>query len=202
MKTHYIETPSSAGVTIHNRLLYQESDTLMVLLPGRGYLVSHTILHLMSVLGLNLGYDVLQMPYGFQVAQDDFQQEQIPLIRQECQQTLDEALERDYQSVVVVGKSLGSLLAASLAQEFPQVQKLILLTPVMDSTSMTGTIPTLAIIGTADGAYNPAVVADSETLFWRVYEDLDHSLMIPGDVQASLKILPDIVQSCEDFLRG
>ncbi len=200
MKSEYIETPSSAGVTIHNRLHCQDSATLLVLLPGRGYLVSHTILHLMSILGLNLGYDVLQVPYGFQVAQQDFAHEQIPLIRQECQQTLDEALKRGYQSVVLVGKSLGTLLAASLAHEFPQVQKLILLTPVMNSTSMTGSLPALAIIGTADKAYKPAIVADTETLTWRVYEGLDHSLMVPGDMHTSLKILPDVVQSCEDFL--
>ena len=201
MKTYYIETPSSAGVTIHNRLHSQESDLLLVLLPGVGYLVSHTILHLMSILGLNLGYDVLQIPYGFQVAQDDFELDQIPLIRKECQQTLSEALERGYQSVVLVGKSLGTLLAASLSQEFPQIEKLILLTPVMDSTSMTGSIPTLALIGTADNAYNPDNVQNSATLNWRVFEGLDHGLMVPGDVQASLKVLPDVVQACEDFLR-
>ncbi|MCA9912567.1 MAG: hypothetical protein KC496_04445 [Anaerolineae bacterium] len=201
MKTYYIETPSSAGVTIHNRLHSQESDLLLVLLPGVGYLVSHTILHLMSILGLNLGYDVLQIPYGFQVAQDDFELDQIPLIRKECQQTLSEALERGYQSVVLVGKSLGTLLAASLSQEFSQIEKLILLTPVMDSTSMTGSIPTLALIGTADNAYNPDNVQNSATLNWRVFEGLDHGLMVPGDVQASLKVLPDVVQACEDFLR-
>lgn len=199
MRVEILETTSSAKVTIRCQLIRRENTRLLVRLPGVSR--SNAVMEFIEQLGEDLGYDLLEIPYGFHIAQTDFDMARIPDIRQETQQLLAQALECGYESVVLVGKSLGTMLAVSLAQDTPQVNKLILLTPVMNSHTMTGDLPTLAVIGTADSRYDAQTMQDSDTLRWLVYEGMNHSLMIPGDVQTTVRHLPEILATCGDFLR-
>jgi len=65
---------------------------------------------------------------------------------------------------------------------------------------MTGDIPTLAVIGTADSRYDPTKIVDTATLKWQVYDDLNHSLEYDGDWSRSLAILGDIMAVCDGFI--
>jgi len=200
MKAKILETSSSTGnVTIRCQLLQQEGEHLLVRLPGVSR--ANAVMEFLEQIGEDLGYDLLEIPYGFHVAQTDFEFTQIPDIRQDVVNILTQALEHDYQSVVLVGKSLGTMIAVSLLPDFPQVKKLILLTPVQKSHTMTGNVPTLAVIGTADSRYDPAMIQNSDTLQWLVYENMDHGLMIPGDIHATLRCLPQMLHVCEEFLQ-
>jgi len=199
MKRTMLETRSSAGVTIRCTLLQQGADRLLVRLPGVSR--SNAVMEYIEQLGEDLGYDLLEIPYAFHIAQTDFHMAQIPDIRQETRRILEQALEAGYESVVLVGKSLGTMLAVSLAQDVPRVRKLLLLTPVQNAHTMTGDLPTLAVIGTADSRYDPAMIVESDTLKWLVYEGMDHGLKIPGSVRATLHYLPEMLATCEEFLR-
>lgn len=197
----HITVVSANGTRIRNTLYTKQNPRLLILLPGRGYLVSHTLLHLMTVLGRQLGYDVLAVQYAFQLEDGDFTLADMPSLVAESKSAIEQALAKNYDSMVLVGKSLGTMVAGALANDFDKIEKLILLTPVQKSHTMTRGIPTLAIIGTADGAYDPDDTIDTETVTWRVFDHLDHSLMVKGDVQASLKVLPKIMLACEAFLK-
>ena len=87
-----------------------------------------------------------------------------------------------------------------LAQQQPRTQKVILLTPIQRSQQMMGTIPTLAVIGTADPAYHAEQVVESDTLSWSVYEGFDHSLLKSDDLEASLDALQTIIATSRTFL--
>lgn len=200
MNAKILETASSAGVTIRCQWLQQEGEHLLVRLPGVSR--ANAVMEFIEQIGIDQGYDLLEIPYGFHVAQRDFDFTQIPDIRQETVNILTQALEHQYKSVVLVGKSLGTMIAVSLLSDFPQVKKLILLTPVQNSHTMTGNVPTLAVIGTADSRYDPAMIQHSDTLRWLVYEGMDHGLMIPGDVRATLRHLPEMLHECEEFLQN
>lgn len=195
-----IAVESYVGVTIKNTLLTQGSERLLVLLPGVGYLVSHTHLHLTGLLGLQLGYDVLSVPYGFQVTQAEFDLAQAANIQAESAQAVQKALQRGYTSAVIVGKSFGTPIAALLANQLEQVQSTILLTPIQDSHKLIERATTLAIIGTADRHYHDELAQDTDIVTWRVYADLDHGLMRVNDVQGSIAVLPDIMREIENFL--
>jgi hypothetical protein len=198
-----IEIPSYAGVTIRNQLFQQEGNKrLIVLLPGRGYAVTAPLLHYCLHIGMDNGFDVLRVEYGFQIAQTDLPSENIPDIQQESVLAVRKALKTGrYDELVVVGKSLGTPIAAMIANEHsPNIPtKCVLLTPIQRCHELV-TVPTLAVIGTDDAAYAPDLAVGTQLVQWKVYDGLNHSLEKTGDLAASLAILPDIVQSCADFI--
>lgn len=56
------------GVNLENEVISNKSDTLAVILPGIGYTADRPLLDYSKKLALELGYDVLQIEYGFQAA--------------------------------------------------------------------------------------------------------------------------------------
>jgi esterase/lipase len=194
------ETPS--GVTARHTFARQdESDQLLIILPGYGYMGDYPLLYYLRRSGLQRGYDVFSVEYGFQAAHTEFDFSKMPELQAEVNRTLGSLPARGYRRICIAGKSMGTPLAIGLAHTLsaPEIS-LILLTPISGAVQMAGDIPALAIIGTADSRYNPADIQNTPTLQWRVYDDLDHSLEKPGDWQASLAVLPDIIAACADFL--
>lgn len=200
-----IDVTTAEGIALQHRLVYHNnpvSNRLLVLLPGRSYTVHHPALYYLGVAAVSAGYDLLPLTYGFQIAPDRV--EGVGDLLGEARTALRRALERGYGSVCIAGKSLGTPVAAALAQEADVKQvRLILQTPVMNATSMVGDVPTLAIIGTADPAYNAQTVADETRahVTWRVFDGLDHALEIDGDWRASLAALADMTTAQEAWLR-
>lgn len=203
MKVETILVDSHAGVAIPNKLYQpeQRNNRLLALIPGRGYLVSHTHLHLTHMLGLQLGYDVLATEYGFQVARTDIELQHIPQLKTETEAALREALsQKSYDEVILVGKSLGTPIAAQLANDLAEVSRTILLTPISGSTEIIASTPTLAIIGTADGSYDAEKAQNTEWVRWKVYDGLAHSLLLRDNIHGSIPILADILREIETFL--
>ncbi len=195
-----IETGSRFGVTIRHTLYAQDSNTLLVLLPGRGYYNEHPIMHYTGTVGRHKGWDVLSVKYGFQVTGEALTVERLPDAGNDAEQAVAAAVKRGYQNVIIAGKSMGTPFAAHIASTLANVRGLILHTPVQGATTMTGTIPALATIGTADGAYDPDITLDSETLRWLVVDDLNHALEKDGDWRASIHALETIIGAVVDFL--
>jgi acetyl esterase/lipase len=199
-----IQVESRFGVTAHSLFITQQggSDKLLVMLPGRGYTNDQPVLYYLRMAALELGYDVLSVEYGFQAANIDLTPENTPFIQDDVNQATKQVLSRGYSHVCIAGKSLGTPLAAGLAENLTNTSvSLILLTPIGGVTLGLGSIPTLAIIGTADKQYVPEHVKDEPHLTWRVFDDLDHSLEKRGDWRASLAVLQTIITDCETFLR-
>jgi hypothetical protein len=119
-------------------------------------------------------------------------------------QAVDQVLARGYSRLCVVGKSLGTPLAAQVAKASDiDHTSLILLTPIGGAMQSIGTMNTLVIIGTADPLYSPEVVGafdGMDHIHWRVFDDLNHSLAVENDWQASLTVLHPIMETCERFL--
>lgn len=195
---------SGGGGPLTAPLLKPDNRTgsrLMVLLPGRGYTIDAPLMFYSRILGWHHGYDTLLVSYRFQVEKQDLTVDHLPHIHTETQQLVEAALAAgDYTEVVIVGKSMGTPIAATLATTLPHVRKLILLTPVRNSHTIANTVPTLAIIGTNDAAYHDDLIDEHAHLRWRVFDDLDHSMLKAGDLTASTQALVHIMQACEEFL--
>ena len=196
-----IAIPSYAGVTIQNTLAGEGGKRLVVMLPGLGYMVEAPLFHYLSKIIWATGDDVLLVKYGFQVAQSDYSPLNQAEITQESQQAITEALENGYEELVIIGKSLGTPIATLFANHFDLTRKLILLTPIQKCHKLVENTPTLAVISTQDARYEDGLAVDTNIVRWKVYEGLNHSLEAGKDVMASLQILPDIIQTCADFLR-
>lgn len=99
--------------------------------------------------------------------------------------------------VVVIGKSLASLLAGSLSErDLPAVW----LTPLLGERSVIDALararcPTLLIGGTADAAWQPDAIPTNPVLEVIQLPGLDHALQIPSDPVASLDALHQITES-------
>jgi hypothetical protein len=206
IQTTIIKTPSLAGVTVHNQLLYHDdpaSARLMVMLPGRGYTCDHPVLYYVRRMAVKHDYDVLSIEYGFQVANLDLTSELSAHLEDEVNQAVMPALQRGYSQVCIVGKSLGTPLASGLAHNIPVADmSLILLTPIGGAFQGVDTIRTLAVIGTDDPLYSPELVASYPAVEWQVFDGLNHSLEVRGDWRASISALDNVITVCETFLVG
>ena len=203
VKFQTIATESRFGVTAHHLFMIQSdgADKLLIMLPGRGYTTEHPVLYYLRTTALSLGYDVLSVQYGFQAGHIDLTGENMPYVQDDIQAAVASISAHGYQHICVAGKSMGTPLAAGLAQTLSaEKTSLLLLTPVAGAAQMAGTIPALAIIGTADSLYQPDAIHDTPTLKWRVFDGLNHSLESPDDWRASLAVLPDIIAACAEFL--
>jgi hypothetical protein len=201
-----IRVESPFGVTVEQRFHVHEprSDRLLVVLPGRAYLVSHPVLFHVDQMSYERGWDVLPVQYGFQLG-GDLGAGQEPLLAEDVRLATAPALERGYREVCVVGKSLGTPLAMELARTAAAAAAAesvsrILLTPIGTALAPADGIRTLSIIGTADPLYAPGLAVDTATTTWRVFERLDHGLVDEGDWRFSIGSLAAIVAACEEFI--
>jgi pimeloyl-ACP methyl ester carboxylesterase len=202
-QSHSITIPSYAGIHLQQELAGEGSKRLMVLLPGLGYFVDAPLMYYLREIAWQHGDDVLSLKYGFQAAQSEYEPEHQGAITVESQQAIEAALAHGgYEELFLVGKSLGTPLAAIFANHFAQAKKAILLTPIQNSHKLIEKTDTLAIIGTGDSRYSPELVQDSLLIKWQVYEQLTHSLEMPNNYQASLRVLGEIMGVCESFLYG
>lgn len=193
-----VTTPSGLRVA-HGLVAHDQPVGLLVMLPGRGYTCDLPLLHYLRKAAADLGYDVLSVWYGFQVAPPGMD---VPLTYESLNAEIDlavgEAMKRGYDRVLIAGKSMGTPLAALRAK---WAERLILLTPIGTAALDTGTTPTLALSGTADPSYQPEQVHQAgANVKWLVLDGLDHSLEKPGDFAASLDALRTVTQACVEFL--
>ena len=106
---------------------------------------------------------------------------------------------------LVVGKSLGTL-AAPLAGATGKVLPGIWLTPLLGEPFVLAALrspraPALVVGGTADhiGGWEPDVVASLGTAVHQVANG-DHSLMVPGPLVNSARVLGDVITAVEQFI--
>jgi acetyl esterase/lipase len=204
-----IETTTAAGQQVKHRFTQQaqEARGLVIILPGRGYLIEHPALHYLSKMAAELGYDVLSVRYAYQMSVGDFPTStDYEALSAEVDLAVDAVLAlRQYQRVCIAGKSMGTPLAVRLGERFKTVDlRYILLTPIANATDGVGDHPSLAVIGTADPAYDSEkVTLDSQKpyLQWYVLDGLNHGLEFETGWNESITGLKQIITECEAFLR-
>jgi hypothetical protein len=105
-------------------------------------------------------------------------------------------------NVVIIGKSLASLLAGEIAdRELAAVWLTPLLTEpsVLDGLARTRR-PVLLASGDADPAWRPASVPAGQPIEVLDLPGVDHAFQVPGDVAASLNALGRLTESITRFL--
>lgn len=210
-----ILTPENAEKRVSHLLITQESasERLMIMLPGRGYLNEHPVMYYLRMMAVERGFDVLSVTYGFQAhlySTEGIQGDLLDEIRQAAEPVLAKEAKQAYRQIVIAGKSLGTPLAAlygtELAARFPEAEiAFVLLTPVQKATAAVSERRTLAVIGTADAAYDADLIQsdqDHAWIDWLVLEGLNHGLEYPGDWKRSMAALGQITGACEQFLSG
>lgn len=207
IQTSTVKVQSQVGTTVHNLFMYHDapaSTKLMVMLPGRGYSCDHPVLYYVRRMAIKQGYDVLSVEYGFQAAHLELSVQNTPYLQDDVWQAVTAVLQQGYKQFCIVGKSLGTPLAAELAKTIEAADMaLILLTPIGGAFQGLGRIRTLAMIGTDDPLYSPEIVTalkSDPNIEWQVFDGLNHSLEVKGDWKASIAALERVITACEAFI--
>lgn len=200
---HEIITTQVGPVTVQHPFSRQiaGSNKLLLILPGRAYTNEMPGLYYLREAAEQRGWNVISASFALQTAPGI--ETGVTMI-EESQLVLSAVDLRHYIEVCIAGKSMGSPIASALIHGLDVPRKrLILLTPVGGAVESAGDVRTLAVVGTADPAYDPdAVAADAARphITWQVLEGVDHGLLVPGDWLGSLAMLTKITGASAAFL--
>jgi len=187
------------------------AEGLGILLPGQYYGVDGPLLYFLGDLLSRGGWDTLALTYGFQMTMEAVSAAVMAATLEECQEAVRTVLrERDYRRIVLVGKSIGTGVVAHLCLEEPLCAKAravhftpTLEVPLFDPLFARTSQPALLAMGTADPFYSSQALErlrEQRPFELTLIEGADHSLMIPGDLDASLEALRRVLREAEAFI--
>jgi predicted alpha/beta-hydrolase family hydrolase len=191
------------------------ASKLALLLPGIRYTNDRPLLYYSRQLCQEHGHDALALDYqyGFdQRFQQLSQSEREEWMRADLAALQERLNSADgYDTVTIVAKSLGTLLVSRLlATGIKQSVRVVWLTPVLSDEGVTRTLnslpqPSYLVMGTADPYYNAESlkgVRQNRSVEVREVDGADHSLEIPSDVEASVRVLKEYISGLTSFLGG
>lgn len=199
------EIESYFGVTLESNIIKQDSNTLVVLLPGIGYTLDRPLMDYSKKLALELKYDVLPIEYGFQVARKEFNKEKdFTILLQESVKQFNLAVNKTYIEIIFIGKSLGTIIQNFLNHEVKEFRvKNIYLTPVNKTYEVGMAENSLVISGTNDPLINKETRINIRKLDGVKFIDIeggDHSLNIKDDIIKSIENLKKVIKLEKEYL--
>lgn len=178
---------------------------LAVLFPGIGYHCDKPLLYYAAKLAKAEEYEVLPVPYtGFPEkvrGNADRMRECLDIARSQASEMLKPVDWRAYNSILFIGKSIGTIVGSAYAQDKSLMVHSVLLTPLADTFRyVRGNA--VAFHGTADpwaetGAIMEACREGGIPLY--LTEGANHSLET-GDVIRDMDILRDTIRRIEAFV--
>lgn len=176
---------------IPNTFIKQDSSRLAIIFPGLGYTATMPLLYYSNRVMVSQGADVLEVHYNyntetFQALSQADQYRHITADATAAYQTVMK--QRNYKSVTLIGKSLGTLALGHLLSTQPELSgaSFVWLTPLFRDETLHRQV--LSNVETA---------TDGESL---VFEGANHSLEISGKVLESLQYLRKLVTTLTKFI--
>jgi len=200
---------------VANRFYKQNARAIALgmILPGLRYTCDKPLLHYATQVLLSQGADVLQLWADY--ANAEFKQlsetEQVVWVLEDARSLLQTGqLQRKYQRLVLVGKSIGTLAMAMLIAQDTALRQAttIWLTPLLNLPFVANAFeiieaPGLVAGGTGDSAFEPAVanqLQKNDKIKTLVFEGANHSLEVPGNPIDSIKILASVTDNITELL--
>jgi len=172
----------------------RDSDRCVVLLPGRFYPTRAPALWFVREAAMASGWSALEV-LGEPGEHDDL----LDWERSRAQAAIEAA---GTARVLVVGKSLASLLAGEIVErDVPAVW----LTPLLNKADVIDGLartrrPALLVGGDADPTWRPEAIPAERPIEVLELPGVDHSLQVPGDPAASLDALGRLTDAVARFL--
>ena len=198
-----------------NTFFHQTGGTgkLALFFPGRGYTSAMPLLYYPTRLAVSLGAEALWIDYSLMrapAANSMNPEVQLRWLAADSSAALRAALARhSYREILLVGKSLGTLVLAHLALNEPVLKdaKYVWLTPLVRNAYLQPAVEqarpaSLFIQGSGDPHYEAAGLARLESASGGqvlLVPEANHSLEIPGDLPASLQAVQQALQAISAF---
>lgn len=203
------------GSAVPNQLVRRGAGAtrLGLFFPGLHYSNDMPLLYYTAHALLYRNTDVLQLRADYTAAPFRSLQgpERVRRISQDAEAIYQAGLkQRDYQQVVLVGKSIGTLGMAHLINTNPNLASslAIWLTPLFYQPDLIEAISacknnSLVVAGTGDSIYDPAAaerIQKEGGMELILIDSADHSLELDGDLFRSLQSVQDVMRAVDGFL--
>lgn len=181
---------------------------LALIFPGIGYNMDKPLLHYARRIVTEANYDVLIMPY----VSKDFEDGRVTkagVLRayQLCQTCLGKQEMKSYEEILLIGKSVGTLLAgmciSDLKERSRSELRFVMFTPLRPTFPYLKEQHVLALAGTRDPVITEEELqslAEQNEIPLKLYEGANHSLEVRGKPGRSVEILADIVREFQGFI--
>jgi predicted alpha/beta-hydrolase family hydrolase len=205
-----LATEDGESVAYRHYRVAQDPAGLVVLLPGVHYGVDGPLLFYPALALREAGWDTLQLTYRFQREILDFDPSTLSVVTDDCRAAISAAVDqRSYPKLLFIGKSLGAALEALLcAQSHTGLPTRAVYftppigTPVFDPFFARTSQPAHIILGTQDRFYDEdrlGRLRESRSFGLTLIEGADHAMVIPGDLDGSIRVLRRTTQEAVDF---
>jgi hypothetical protein len=201
------------GQPIPNRYYkHEQAAHLAIIFPGLRYTCDMPLLYYLTQVLLNRGIDVLQLNSDYTIESVKALQpaERLQVMVTDAQAALEAAFpEKGYSSLILAGKSIGTLpLAMLLASGAAAQAACIWLTPLLHypfvvDSALQHSGPSLFVASRADETFEAesmALLKKQKNIKAILFDEADHSLLIPGDIVKSLVIMEQVVHAYSDFV--
>lgn len=186
---------------------------LVVVLPGVHYGPEGPLLFYPAAALREVGWDTLQLTYRFQRDISDFDPATLMAVVDDCRAAVAMALaQRPYPKLAYLGKSLGAGVEALLCAEgsaSPQTRAVYftppIATPIFDPFFAHTPQPALIVLGMQDRFHDEEAIArlrQTRPFSLILIEGADHAMIIPGDVDGSVRALRRTTQETIEFCLG
>ena len=106
------------GVELSPRFIDAGSKKLCIILPGIGYCLDRSYLDYSKQLAKEIGYDVLEIEYGYQINRSEFNiEKEFSIMVSESLEVIDNAIEKEYEEILIIGKSIGTSVQSFLNKD-------------------------------------------------------------------------------------
>lgn len=179
---------------------------LAVFFPGMGYTHDKPLLYYSRKLATEHGYEVVGVEYHDLPNKIRGDREKMILAagmayEQSCK-LLEDVVWSDYEDILFVGKSIGTVVATKYAREHNIVSHMILYTPV-EATFRAEIKDAVAFIGEADPWSDLNMVkelAKNQGVLLYTYPECNHSLEKLNDTEGNIDILGKVMKISGDYI--
>ncbi|MBG9585930.1 alpha/beta family hydrolase [Cytobacillus firmus] len=192
------------------RLIEQKEETnnLVIVLPGAGYTTQAPLLHFTTGVFYNKGFDVLHINYTFSRQEVTVLNERD--LARDVQLAIDTAIkDKRYSNFYIVAKSIGTkVLKYLLDNTMFKDAKVVWLTPILQNDEVFNAMVNsynkgLCIFGEKDSfcfiVERFEVLKNNPRLILRVVDGGNHSLELDKDPIKSIEMLKSVISEISEF---
>lgn len=181
---------------------------LVIVFPGVGYTCDKPLLYFSRKIAKDLGYEEICVEYGElpkNIKGDIDKMKQALLMAYEhVTKALEDVDYSIYDEVLIIGKSIGSVVATKYHEEHCKEARLVLYTPV-EATFKFKINDGVAFIGDSDSWSNLDTVkelAEKAEVPLHIYADCNHSLEVSGDYERNIEILAEVMDLTYKYIKN
>ncbi len=184
---------------------------LAVLFPGVAYSCDKPLLHYARRILSEAGYEVILMKYKKSYFEDGrVTEEGTAKAYQKCAKELTDVTMEEYDDILFVGKSIGTLIAFMLGEDYSRGEHAILgiryvaFTPIKKAFPYMQGQQVLVMAGTNDPVVTVEELKELSNQYkipLHLYEGGNHSLEVRNHPEQSIAILAKVITLLQEYIR-